>query len=451
MPNRRIDEDEIKRIATKYIHSVRRNPETTPKIQEVIKEALKNAAPERDVDEKDIPSVIAKLKGKHVINDKVINEAAKDVVDHAAMEDLKHLVGHHAERIGKGRIGTPEVEQIIKKQKLNPYKSSLPDIRKGVEDYFRTGRPLEYVSPAELQGMIRDIMKKVSNNPVNDSDVQAVMGKYVEQADQDHPVNTAELEKLVRSHLIFKHPLMQPGGKPRGPTTSVSSKAGDDGKPKYSRPGVKQGGQVPPKDPKHLTFFEKIRIKLYRYGMKSLTKGARNWMEDEVFSLKRVNRKNLLQEGDTVATAMIGKMFMYFYDAKTKKDLPYWDKFPLVFPIEIYKDGWLGLNLHYLPIPLRMRLFDKLLQFANDKSLDKITKLRLSYGLLKSIARYPEVRPCIKRYLSTHVRSSLLRVEPINWEIALFLPVEQFQKERKETVWKKSREKIRNLQKFRRK
>jgi hypothetical protein len=148
---------------------------------------------------------------------------------------------------------------------------------------------------------------------------------------------------------------------------------------------------------------------------------------------------------------MIGKMFMYFYDAKTKKTLPYWDKFPLIFTIELYDDGWLGLNLHYLDRTLRMRLFDKLLQFANDKSLDNITKLRLSYALLKNVAQYPEVRPCIKRYLASYVKSNLLSIAPVDWEIALFLPVEQFQKEKKETVWEKSRKKMQQYQRFRRK
>ncbi len=152
-----------------------------------------------------------------------------------------------------------------------------------------------------------------------------------------------------------------------------------------------------------------------------------------------------MTEGQTVAKALIGKMFLFFYDAKLKKELPYWDKFPLIFVIELYKDGWLGLNLHYLPLLLRAKLFDKLLHFANDTTLDKITKLRLSYALLKSVSQYPEVRPCIKRYLVPHVRSKLLTIEPINWEIALFLPVEQFQKQTKERVWADSKKKISKL------
>jgi hypothetical protein len=119
--------------------------------------------------------------------------------------------------------------------------------------------------------------------------------------------------------------------------------------------------------------------------------------------------------------------------------------FPLIFPIELYDDGWLGINFHYLPMDIRIKLFDKLIQFANDKSLDKITKLRLSYALLKNVAKYPEVQPCIKRYLAGQVKSTLVRVNAIDWEIALFLPVEQFQKETKETVWKESKKKINRL------
>ena len=164
---------------------------------------------------------------------------------------------------------------------------------------------------------------------------------------------------------------------------------------------------------------------------------------------KTPNRNKFLAEGETVAEALIGKMFMYFYDAKTKEDLPYWDKFPLIFVVELLDDGWLGLNLHYLPLLLRTKLFDKLLEYADDKSLSKIDKLRLSYGLLKSVSQFPEVRPTLKRYLASHVKSELLKIEPIDWEIAVFLPVEQFQKAPKERVWSESKRMIQQLKRRR--
>ena len=450
MPIRKIDESEIRRIATKYVHSVRRNPGTVPNIQKIIQEALKSAAPERELDPQDVPNVISKLIKRSIINDKTINEAAKEVIDHGAMEDLKHMISRNAKQMGK-QVTPQELDAIIKKGKLNPYSSSLAQIKNAVASYFETGRPLEYISPVELQGMIRSEMSKAG--PVDDRDVKAVLSKYMEQADQDKPFDLNQVQKLIQSHMqgriAGRTAVSNPIPTGEGPKPSqVSRPAGEKEEQKTGKPTsneIKPGAWVPPKNLKNLTFFEQIRIKLRRYGIKSLSRGARNWLTDEVSSLKKPNRQKLIAEGETVAEALVGKMFMYFYDAKTKADLPYWDKFPLIFAIELYDDGWLGINLHYLDRNLRLKLFDKLLQFSNDKSLDKITKLRLSYGLLKNVARFPEVRPCIKRYLTSFVKSELLPIAPVDWEIALFLPVEQFQKERKETVWNESRDKIRRL------
>ena len=60
-------------------------------------------------------------------------------------------------------------------------------------------------------------------------------------------------------------------------------------------------------------------------------------------------RKNIInnQERSRDGTVM-GKMYFFYYDPKGKKTLATYDRFPLVFPIERYSDGFLGLNLHYL-------------------------------------------------------------------------------------------------------
>lgn len=196
-------------------------------------------------------------------------------------------------------------------------------------------------------------------------------------------------------------------------------------------------------DKPYLTFFDKVKNAMRRDGIPLLTKKARLWMKGKLTDIRTPSRKGLVQKGEKLADVLIGNMFFFFYDAKHKKTLPYWDKFPLIFPLELYDDGFLGLNLHYLDRNLRIRLFDKLLDFANNKMYDDTTRLKLSYALLSSVAKFPEVRPCIKRYLTTQVRSQFLRVHPSEWEISLFLPVEMFQKQSVDAVWADSRRKIR--------
>ena len=43
---------------------------------------------------------------------------------------------------------------------------------------------------------------------------------------------------------------------------------------------------------------------------------------------------------------LAGRMYTFFYDPKTKDELPYYDTFPVVLIIETTGNGFTGLNLH---------------------------------------------------------------------------------------------------------
>ena len=101
----------------------------------------------------------------------------------------------------------------------------------------------------------------------------------------------------------------------------------------------------------------------------------------------------------------VGRMYMFQYDPKGKDTLPYYDIFPLIFVLERYNDGFLGMNLHYLPPIYRARLMDRLYAIERMDQVRESKKLRLSYGLLNSVAKYKYFRPTVKRYLNNHVRS----------------------------------------------
>jgi len=140
-------------------------------------------------------------------------------------------------------------------------------------------------------------------------------------------------------------------------------------------------------------------------------------------------RKNLVSSDERGRdNAIIGKMYFFAYDPKMKKTLPMYDRFPLVFPIEPYNDGFLGLNLHYLSKGERQLLLDKLKDFRNNSKYNSTTRLRLSYDLLASTKKLASLtRPCVKRYLFTHVRSKFIEMLPEEWDKAIGLPVAQFE------------------------
>ena len=183
----------------------------------------------------------------------------------------------------------------------------------------------------------------------------------------------------------------------------------------------------------------KTAIKTSKAGAKA--RAAGDWFREKVRQagasarMKAVTPNQLLrrQPDDNI---LLGKMFFYKYDPKFAKKLPYWDMYPLVFPFEKAPGGFYGLNLHYIPPRDRAVLMDNLNQYASNNKYDKTTRLELSYRLLK---RYGRAVPCVKRYLGDRIVSQTVRIDADEWEIAIFLPVERFQKASKGEVWKDSR------------
>ena len=134
----------------------------------------------------------------------------------------------------------------------------------------------------------------------------------------------------------------------------------------------------------------------------------------------------------------IGKMYLFSYDPKTKEKLPYYDKFPLIFPIESYNDGFLGINLHYLPPLLRVKLLDALYDTINNNKMNDSTKLKISYQILKSATKFRYFQPCVKRYLLSHIRSGFKEIEPTEWNKAILLPTQKFEKASESKVYQDS-------------
>jgi hypothetical protein len=186
---------------------------------------------------------------------------------------------------------------------------------------------------------------------------------------------------------------------------------------------------------------QRIKSELEESGFESRTNDARDWLLSKVASLN-ANRAALLQDGNLKDKSMIGRMYFYFYDPKTKDMLPYYDRFPLVIPIERYQDGFLGLNLHYISPRQRVILLDKLSHYLNNHKYDETTRIRLSYDHLRNASTIYECIPCVKKYLYKQVKSRFLEITADEWDIAALLPTEYFSGASKNKVFSDSRKKF---------
>ena len=183
-----------------------------------------------------------------------------------------------------------------------------------------------------------------------------------------------------------------------------------------------------------------------KYDLKTATRKSRAWYTQQVLLLSKqgITPQRLMKEDPSSIKARIipGNLYMYVYDPKTKADLPYYDRFPLVFPYATVPGGFMGLNMHYLPYPLRIRLLDRLMVFKNNDKMDGTTRLKYSWSIIAGVSKFKMAEPCIKHYLLPHVKTAFKKVDVNDWATAMLLPVERLVKAPKEKVWKDSQASI---------
>tara|TARA_B100001778_G_C18318644_1_gene507655 strand:+ start:121 stop:675 length:555 start_codon:yes stop_codon:yes gene_type:complete len=164
---------------------------------------------------------------------------------------------------------------------------------------------------------------------------------------------------------------------------------------------------------------------------------SNSWYRNNVKKIyDKATARKLMNQGKLIGRPSVGRLNLFFYDPKTKDRLPYYDRFPLVLPLETIKGGFMGLNFHYLPPVLRLKLLEEMSQWSVKNDLSKNNRFDVSYNRVSGI---PLIRPTIKKYLWSHVRSSFLRIDVGEAAIACYLPVQQFKKRSAAYVYGQSR------------
>ena len=181
------------------------------------------------------------------------------------------------------------------------------------------------------------------------------------------------------------------------------------------------------------SLFRELEIEAFRAGITPRTKQSINWFRNkarQLFRGRTMNNRGDIMQDDALTLksrpqikSPVGQMYMYFYQAKHRDTLPYYDGFPLVIMMGPAKGGFMGLNLHYLPPVVRARLLD---------------------ALLSNKGQIPQqyLAPAQKHYLTTQVRSRFALVEKPEWEIATFLPMADWRGAAANKVYKDSRAKL---------
>ena len=188
-------------------------------------------------------------------------------------------------------------------------------------------------------------------------------------------------------------------------------------------------------------------------GIYAGSEESKKWFKKKLKSINKssINRNKILRDGldpeypysHETMTPYPGKMYMFFYDPKTKETMEYYDRFPLIILVDTFSGGFEGLNLHYLDVETRQKFFyGGLLKNVSDKRFDESTRFKVTYDKLRSARSLKAFKPCFKKYLTKQVRGSIVLVPSDEWELAVHLPTSYFAKKDKGYVYEESKKMI---------
>ena len=161
---------------------------------------------------------------------------------------------------------------------------------------------------------------------------------------------------------------------------------------------------------------------------------ALKWFRDLVKKTKRaafpastgrtdLKAQSLGSQG-TLGVVDVGSMFFFQYNAKWDEILPYWDRFPLIFPFAPATGGFYGINLHYLNPGRRAKLMQALIKAqGSGGKMDEEFTLKLNYNI---ITKFEPAKRCVKRYLTGHAKGGFFKIGGNDWPYAVGLPIQSW-------------------------
>ena len=145
--------------------------------------------------------------------------------------------------------------------------------------------------------------------------------------------------------------------------------------------------------------------------------------------------RQMIREGiktqKVTARPNFGMMNLFYYRPKGAEKLPYYDVFPLVIPLgRRLNNGFVGINFHYLSVPQRWLLLERLSMFQVPSELDAFDTEEGAGDVMalfwSKIRRKRGVKPIVRRYLTKYINSYFLKIELSEMLIALAIPMERF-------------------------
>ena len=157
------------------------------------------------------------------------------------------------------------------------------------------------------------------------------------------------------------------------------------------------------------------------------------WYRSKIRALApRISANRMIEQGKTTLTPNYGLMNLFWYKPLHASKLSYYDIFPLVIPFKYHRNGFTGINFHYLSVPMRVALLERLQGFEEEAVLYRLDEFGNEREKEVLAFQWSEIigmrglKKTVHRYLAKYVYSNFLKIGLEDMVVASLLPIERF-------------------------
>ena len=186
------------------------------------------------------------------------------------------------------------------------------------------------------------------------------------------------------------------------------------------------------------SFFQKAHRAAKRENLITRNEKTREFYHDYAAE-QGVNYRSmqmLRTGGRKVGDIKLGRMYFFRYEAEgtpsgrgvSIKRGNVYDTFPLIFLLSETPETLEGINFHYITPKLRIILLGKMFMYLNNQNFTDRTKLfaRKFRTIIQENRMFKHAKASYKSYKSGRIRSKIIQVHPMDWELAITVPTERF-------------------------
>ena len=180
------------------------------------------------------------------------------------------------------------------------------------------------------------------------------------------------------------------------------------------------------------SFFQKAHKNAKQQGLIGRSPAAREFYQDYALTFGVNYRSlNMLKSGGVkISNMLLGRMYFFRYAPDNPNDS--YDEFPLIFMLYEDQNNFAGINFHYMTPKQRAIILGRTFQFLNNTRFTNKTKLMAGKfrNIIQRNKAFRWAKASYRQYRPDQIRSKIIQVHPLDWELAVMVPTERFLTER---------------------